>query len=205
MRVFMTVLAVVPLLVAFRSCQPEPTWFQTCGDPVCQGYTGPFTGVPECTDEVEGESCADVDAVCDPHDDCNAKLICATEDPTTGPGGCPISRRMYKHDIHYLDAAQRSSVADAALGMKLSTWRYNWDPPDAPEHLGFVIDDTQGSYAVTADGGHVDLYGYTSLALAAAQDQERRLEEQDARISAQQAEIAALEARLATIERSLPR
>lgn len=198
-----SVLALLPLVVGFRSCQPEPdsTWFFTCGDPVCRGYTGPFDGVPICTDEIVGDACTEMDALCDPEDSCNAKLICATEDPTAGEGGCPISRRKYKHDIQYLDAAQSRSVAATALNMKLSTWRYNWDPPEAPAHLGFVIDDAEGSYAVTADGDHVDLYGYTSLALAAAQYQDRQLKDHAAQIATQRAQIAALEARLAALER----
>lgn len=53
--------------------------------------------------------------------------------------------------------------------------------------------------AVTADGDHVDLYGYTSLTLAAVQEQERRLTVQQSRIDAQARELAALRADLDTM------
>jgi hypothetical protein len=194
-------LLLLPFLAGTSSCPPEPSlaWYVTCGDPVCGGYTGPTEGVPLCTDEAEGDACSDEGATCDPEDDCNALIVCATEDPTAQPGGCPISRRKYKRDIHYLSAAERAAVADTAVGMKLATWSYRREPAGTPPHLGFIIDDNEGSYAVTADGDHVDLYGYTSLALAASQAQERRLAEQQARIDAQEQRILALEARLAAL------
>lgn len=192
------------LLLAFPACPPpaeEPQWYLTCGDPVCQGYTGPFDGVPLCTDEAIGDACVTEGEQCDPVDDCNALLRCTTEDPTTQPGGCPISLAKYKRDIRYLGGDERSALAKRALGTKLATWSYRWDPPGSRERLGFIIDDDPASPAVTDDGGHVDLYGYTSMAIAAAQDQEariaaqeRRLAEQEARIAAQEKEIAALRA-----------
>jgi hypothetical protein len=99
-------------------------WFTTCGDPVCQGYTGPFDGVPLCTTEAEGDACDADGAQCDPQDDCNALLICATDDPKDQTGGCPISRKERKTDIAYLDDAGKRSAAREALGIKLATWRY---------------------------------------------------------------------------------
>lgn len=192
----------LPFLLAFGSCAPdeELTWFGTCGDPVCQGYTGPVEGVPLCTDERAGVACDDADATCDPEDSCNALLLCTDEDPTQQEGGCPISRKRAKRDIHYLAPEERAAVAESALDVKLSTWRYRWDPVDAPARLGFLIDDREGGFGVTADGDHVDLYGYTSLVLATTQEQARRIEAQDARIEAQAARIEALEARLSAIE-----
>ena len=59
------------------------------------------------------------------------------------------------------------------------------------ERLGFIIDDQPTAYAVDADGQRVDLYGYTSLALAATQEQDRRLADQERRIAALEAVVRA--------------
>lgn len=186
----------MPLLTLLLACPPAPApaWYFTCGDPSCSGYAGPFEGVPACTDQVEGDPCPDEGAECDPVDDCNARLICATEDPQDQTGGCPISRAAFKRDIRYLGADETRAAAATATGMRLATWNYRWEAPGTPTHLGFVIDDAPGTVAVTADGDHVDLYGYTSLTLAAVQEQARRLDAQAVEIAELRAELAAIRA-----------
>lgn len=164
---------------------PSLTWFANCGDPVCQGYGGPFPGVAACSTEMAGDSCSPAGAECDLQNDCNQRLVCASDDPQQQPGGCPISKREVKRDIVYLDDAARERLRAEAVAMKLATWRYRTESPEARPHLGFVIDDQPTSPAVRADGERVDLYGYTSLALAA-------LQAQDAEITELRAEIAAL-------------
>jgi hypothetical protein len=69
--------------------------------------------------------------------------------------------------------------------MKLATWRYKHDP--SKQRLGFMIDDNEGSAAVDGPRDMVDLYGYTSLTVAAIQNQAREIE-------ALRKEIAALKA-----------
>jgi hypothetical protein len=167
----------------------DPQWWTTCGDPVCNGYGGPFEDVPLCAEEAEGDGCADEGAQCDLESDCNVFLRCAVDDPKGGYGGCPISLASAKKDIRYLDPGALRSTADEALSLQLATWRYRSEPNDARTHLGFVIDDRPTSPAVAADGGHVDLYGYTSLAIAA--------------IQVQQAEIEALRAEVETLRREI--
>ena len=154
-------------------------WYATCGDPVCSGYGGPFDGVPLCSDEgvVVGDTCGEADASCDPEDGCNALLTCTNEDPTQQTGGCPISLAEHKTEIRYLTPEQRESARTALLEMRLATWQYRGDLDDGATHLGFLIDDVGAqSPAVRPDGGHVDLYGYTSLAVAAIQQQQAELE-----------------------------
>lgn len=165
-----------------------PKWYLGCGDPVCQGYTGPFDGVPLCADEgvAAGDACDSEGATCDPEDSCNALVQCSTSDPLDDPYGCPVSLKKYKRSIDYLDEAGRAKAAADLSAMKLATWRYEGSLDDGKQHLGFLIDDVPGSAAVAADGRHVDLYGYTSLAVATIQQQ--------------QAQIAALEARLNALE-----
>lgn len=190
-------------LLALAACPPAtiaPAWFPTCGDPACEGYTGPFDGVPLCDTERIGDPCEDEGATCDPESGCNALLVCAAEDPTDQAGGCPISLAKFKRDIEYLSPKDRASLAQDALSVRLARWSYRWDDAGAAPHLGFIIDDVGGGPMVTVDGGRVDLYGYTSLVLAGVQEQARELDAQNVRLAAQEAEIAALRARLDALE-----
>lgn len=168
----------------------ESQWYSTCGDPVCNAYSGPFAGVPLCADDgIEaGATCGsdELGSECDPVDDCNARLRCAESDPTQEPGGCPISRSAHKAQVTYLTAAERAAAAASVQELRLASWRYKGALDDGAEHVGFLIDDAAPSPAVRPDGEHVDLYGYTSLVVAALQEQ--------------QAQIATLEARLAEVE-----
>jgi hypothetical protein len=147
--------------------------FYTCGDPVCRGYT-PGSDVPRCSNEQAGDPCRTEGVSCDPQDDCNRLLTCAGSDPRLGPGGCPISRRRYKTDIHYLSEHELARYGEELLRMRLATWRYKHDP--SKQRLGFIIDDDEQSEAVDPARDMVDLYGYTSMAVAAIQRQARELE-----------------------------
>ena len=140
----------------------EPQWYATCGDPACSSYSGPFPGVPLCADVsvAIGDSCTqdEVGDECDPVDDCNARVRCATSDPTQQTGGCPISRARHKRDIVYLDPAARAVAADRAMSLPI-------DPAGLAQESA-------------------DLYGLTSLTVAAIQEQEARLAELRARLDA---------------------
>ena len=167
------------------------TWFTTCGDPACSGYDGPYPGVPLCTTEAAGDPCTDEAAECDFESDCNAVLVCASEDPKDQTGGCPQSRAAAKREIAYLDAAAVRALADEALATRLATWRYRGEGEQGRPHVGFLIDDHPQSPAVRADGERVDLYGYTSLALAAAQAQQAEIEALRAELAALRAQVQA--------------
>jgi hypothetical protein len=155
--------------------------YYSCGDPVCRGHT-PASELPPCTTEASGDDCTEEGPVCDPGDECNRVLVCTNSDPTAQPGGCPISRRRYKRDIHYLGATELEHYRDELLTMKLATWRYKHDP--SRERLGFIIDDHETSVAVDWPTDSVDLYGYTSLAIAALQTQAQQIERLERDIAA---------------------
>jgi hypothetical protein len=160
---------------------PDPSlfWFYTCGDPVCSGYTP--SGNPLCTgDQAQGNNCAPRDAVCDPQDGCNAQLLCTDTDPAVN---CPISRRAWKRDIHYLSPGEQGQLATQVLQMPLATWEYA--VPGQPDglHTGFIIEDqAPGSPAVRGD--RVDLYGFTTMAVAAIQQQQKEIEALRAEVQA---------------------
>jgi hypothetical protein len=111
---------------------------------------------------------------CDPQDECNRLLTCASSDPQLRPGGCPISRKRYKDQIHYLSDAELTRYRDELLQMRLATWKYKHDP--SKQRLGFMIDDNEQSAAVDPLRDMVDLYGYTSMAVATLQLQAREIE-----------------------------
>lgn len=165
-------------------------WYTTCGDPACGGYT-PTPGATLCSDEQAGAACSEDGVRCElPGDDCNTDLLCTDTDPATN---CPISRARFKHEIQYLDDAARAAAAGALLDVRLATYRYRGARDDGREHLGFVIDDLPAnSPAVAADGQHVDLYGYTSMTVAALQAQAGEMQRLQAEVAALRREIAEL-------------
>ncbi len=170
---------------ACRGRGPAVTWRTTCGDPVC-GTHREHAGVAACTaGQTAGASCAPPGATCDPDSPCNSLLVCTSDDPTHG-GMCPISRRAYKDDVRYLDDAERRRLHDELMDFKLATWRYK-DAPAERRNLGFVIDDVEPSAA--ADRDHVDLYGYTSMAVAALQTQARQIDVLEREVAALREEL----------------
>ena len=153
----------------------DGAYFSTCGDPVCQGHT-PRDGVPPCTTEHVGDHCTCIGATCDPGDDCNSLLQCATSDPTHG-GLCPISRRAYKKNVQYLSPSDLERLRADLLKFRLASYQYDLPGADPTTHLGFIIDDVGASPSVAANGTTVDLYGYASMAVAALQTQQREIDE----------------------------
>jgi len=92
---------------------------------------------------------------------------------------CPsvvVSRRAYKKNIQYLSDVDLKRLGDALLGFHLASYQYNMPGASPGTHLGFIIDDVAPSPSVAADGNTVDLYGYTSMTVAAVQTQAREIE-----------------------------
>jgi hypothetical protein len=166
-------LAAIAGLAGCDGTSRNPAWYYTCGDPVCQGYTPRDGGAP-CSTERAGDPCAVAGQQCDPRDDCNRQLVCATSDPTRS--GCPISRRAEKRDIVYLGPSELERIHHQVRALKLATYRYRFQAEDAPRRLGFMLDDQPGSPAVDPERDMVDLYGYTSMAVAALQAQAQEIE-----------------------------
>ena len=184
---------------------PGLTYYTTCGDPVCGGEGGGGgmapAGVSPCSAaQTEGAACSTENEECWPGGGCGVLLVCAKADPKTQPGGCPISRARYKKDIAYLPESELRRVHDDLMAMRMATWRYTSEPAAAREHLGFIIDDNPASPAVAASGDQVDLYGYTSMAVAAAQVQDKRLDALERELQALREEVGALREKAARCE-----
>lgn len=154
------------------------SWFSTCGDPVCSGYSAPDPPIDMCgaLSATAGDACATEGQRCDPMDNCNAQLVCAETDPKTSAGGCPISRRVFKTDITYVSPSERDALAKELLTIPLARWRYLHEGAETPAHLGFIIEDVEPSHAVQSRRDRVDLYGFTAMAVATIQAQQRKIE-----------------------------
>jgi hypothetical protein len=178
-------------VITFTECPPVTglKWFQGCGAPVCRVPDVP-TGAPLC-DPAKGQkvggSCTPEGATCDPGGSCQGNLICATKDPRS-PAGCPISRAKYKQDIEYLSDGERAKLASDLQSIPLVRYRYK-DGPER-EHLGFIIEDVEPSPSVDSRRDQVDLYGYTSMAVAALQQQHAEIETLKAEIRSLKTELA---------------
>ncbi len=89
-----------------------------------------------------------------------------------------VSRREFKKDISYVTDGERAELASQALATNLARYRYKGEAADQKTHLGFIINDLPASSpAVAADATHVDEYGYTSMLLAAVQEQQKQIED----------------------------
>jgi hypothetical protein len=168
-------------------------WFSTCGPPV--GFVGdagpPDSGVASCTTEQEGEACASAGLECQPTN--GTPLRCAASDPKLQPGGCPISSRRFKDDIRYLNDGDLERIAAEVEHIRLARYFYKSDP-SARQRLGFIIEDDPDSPAVAEGKTQIDLYGYTSMVVAAMKVQARTLEKQSAELAALRQRVKALEA-----------
>lgn len=194
-----TILRMLPWalwLLACDSTSPETRqWYSTCGDPVCRGYDGPWNGVAAC-DEIEaGAPCEVAGQTCDFMSDCNARLVCASEDPKLQAGGCPISRARFKRDINYLAPAERDRYYRELLELRLATYRYR-GRSDQKLQLGIVLEDAPDGIWADPANDRVDLYGYTSLAVAGVQTQASELAALQAELGTLRAELAALRSRV---------
>lgn len=150
-------------------------WFYTCGDPVCAVEQTDGSGIRPCTTEQAGNPCDPAGDVCDPGTGCGVRLLCTDRDPRPFPGGCPISREKYKEDIHYLASEDLDRYHDQLMSLPLATYRYR--EGGSRQRLGFMIDGHESLVCVEAERDMIDVYGYTSMAVAALKVQGRQIEE----------------------------
>jgi len=101
---------------------------------------------------------------------------------------CPISRARYKEDIRYLGPEDVQRLHDELMKFPLATYRYKGDA--CREHLGFIIEDVEPSLSVDAPDDVVDLYGYTTMAVAALQAQAHELDALKREVAALKRELA---------------
>ena len=144
-------------------CAGSPTWH--CDVPNADAACP--AGIP-----LLGSACTTADKTC--------RYVCGTDGArlckqgawyTATGGPCPVSSRRAKKNILYLSEAERLRVAEDLARFKLATYEYRDPALGDRRYLGFIIEDVPGSPAVDRDGTMVDLYGYTSMLVAAVQAQ----------------------------------
>jgi hypothetical protein len=132
-----------------------------------------------------GLACTSAGLFCDYGCENNASRKCTDGawTPASSFGGCPQSTAEVKERIRYLSETDRASVAEQTRAIKLSTWHYK-DPAIATrERLGYILEDAPGLPSSDMARKEVDLYGYTSMVLALAQEQDRELRELRAKVN----------------------
>jgi len=97
--------------------------------------------------------------------------------PASSPYGCPISTRTAKKDIRYLGDDDLARIAKQVQHLRLATYRYRDPAIDKRRHLGFIIEDNPHCLATDLDKRQVDLYSFTSMVLALAQQQQKEIED----------------------------
>lgn len=153
--------------------QNDPTPFEALGRFAVATKAGKVKAT------IKGVTIVANDSTTEPeHGTCKWKL---TRTSTTDPVvpiecGIAVSRRAAKTDVAYLDATQVQRLHDELLTYRLATYRYRRPEVGPGTRLGFMIDDVAPSASVAPDGNHVDLYAYTSMAVAAVQTQAREIE-----------------------------
>lgn len=144
-------------------CTGDPTWH--CAAPNADANCP--AGIPllgsACTSE--GKSCTYACGT-------SGARVCEQGAWYAADGGpCPVSSRRAKQGIVYVSRTERQRIAEDLARFKLATYEYRDPALAGRRHLGFIIEDVPGSPAVDRDGNMVDLYGYTSMLVAAVQAQ----------------------------------
>jgi hypothetical protein len=103
---------------------------------------------------------------------------------------CPKSSRAAKEEIHYLSDVELRALRDEVARTRLATFKYKPGQGDTRSHLGVILEDDPSSPAADMARGQVDLYGYSSLAIAASQVQGSEIAELRARIERLEKECA---------------
>ncbi len=143
------------------------------GTPKTWQCTGASLGCPTIRPHI-GTACSQDNQYCQ-YGDCNSTALrCESGTWHTQMTGCPISTSRYKEGIHYLSSDELHVLASETLETPLANYQYKIG--DSHPRLGFIIEDNPGSPAVVHGKDRVDLYGYTSMAIATLQVQNHQIE-----------------------------
>lgn len=161
-----------------QQCQGPMTWH--CDAPNADAQCPP--GSPNvggaCT--IEGHQCT-YGCEHDASRTCQGGVWVAS----SSPGGCPVSTRRAKRNIEYLSDSEVERLAGDVIDTRLATYEYTDPALAGRRRLGFILEDRPAaSFAADPEHSQVDLYGYTSLLVAAVQSQQRRIDRLEAEVAA---------------------
>lgn len=130
----------------------------------------------KCESTFKGEACGKY--VCTANQTCCGPMPLPEATCVDGANSpCPISQRKMKKDILYLSDSEKQQLSSELMTFPLATYRYKVEGPEQKPHLGFIIDDVAPSPAVLQSGERVDLYGYSTMTVAALQVQAKEIAE----------------------------
>jgi hypothetical protein len=175
------------------------TWMKhPCGngDPVGCVFTNPVD-IPDPTfalcrasGATEGKACTGADDRCvlvpaqreADGGGCTASanyLHCRSE--PFAVGGCPVSSRTKKTDVHYLDEAERDALVREITSLRLASYRYT-DDPEMGVTTGFILEDSPDASFVMKQRGRVNEHGYVGALVATIQAQQASIRRLEARV-----------------------
>lgn len=145
-------------------------------DPTFNGTAQVTCRNNKCESTFEGEACGS--HVCTSNQTCCSPMPLPDYTCVEGANSpCPISQRKMKKDILYLTDGEKQQLSSELMSFPLATYRYKVEGPEQKPHLGFIIDDVAPSPAVLQSGERVDLYGYSTMTVAALQVQAKEIAE----------------------------
>lgn len=128
----------------------------------------------KCESTFKGETCGKY--ICTANQTCCGPMPLPEAQCMEGASSpCPISQRKMKKDILYLSDNEKQQLSSELMSFPLATYRYKVEGPEQKPHLGFIIDDVAPSPAVLQSGERVDLYGYSTMTVAALQVQAKEI------------------------------
>ncbi len=115
-----------------------------------------------------------------------------------------LSDRNRKKDIQPLDGRV---ILDKLAAVPISTWHYDFEPSDAPPHLGPMAQDFKAAFYPGRDDRSITTHEFDGVALAAIQGLNEKVEQdtrqKDAEIAELKQQNADLHRRLAALEARL--
>jgi hypothetical protein len=147
-------------------CAGADTWH--CDAP------NPTTGCPAGAPNL-GTACSQAGLVCKYECGPNGARECSGGVWVARYSPCPISVRRAKRDIEYLKDEDLARIAAELTKIRLATYEYVDPALRGRRRLGFILDDNLQSPASDAEHNQVDLYAYTSMAVATLQLQAKEI------------------------------
>ena len=89
---------------------------------------------------------------------------------------CGVSTRKAKTEISYLTPTDEATLSAELAELRLASYRYRGDLDDGRTHVGYILEDSPAAASSDLARSRVDLYTYTSMAVAAIHAQDRRID-----------------------------
>ena len=124
-------------------------------------------------------------------------MCCPVTDRCGCDPHCGVSSRAFKTDIHYLSDADEKELEGQLRALRLASYRYKDSLDDGRTHVGYILEDSPDAASSDSARSRVDLYTYSSLAVATLHAQDEKIASLEAQMKELRARQDALEAKCA--------